>query len=50
MIRIIIIVMNVKTLVIKRNTISRIHTSSIHDIQYSVVMIRYNGRAVVTTM
>merc|ERR1712151_1431449 len=39
--------MNVKTLIINISTISLIHTSSINDIQGSIIMIRYNGRAVV---
>ena len=47
---IIIIAMNVKTLIINICTISLIHTSSINDIQYNIIMIRYIGRAVVTTM
>ena len=46
----IIIVMNVKTLIINISTLRFIHTCSINALQYSVVMIRYNGRAVVTTM
>ena len=47
---IIIIVMNVKTLIINISTISLIRARSINDIQYNIIMIRYNGRAVVTTM
>ena len=50
MISIIIIVINLKTLIINISTISLIYTNSTSDIQYSIIMIRYNGRAVLTTM
>ena len=46
----IIFFLNVKTLIININTISRIRTSSMIDIQNNIIMVRYNGKAVMMTM